>query len=54
MTMLVVTHEMNFARDVSTQVVFMDDGQIVEARAAQDMFANPQHPRTRSFLEHML
>lgn len=54
MTMLVVTHEMNFARDVSTQVVFMDDGQIVEARAAQDMFANPKHPRTRSFLEHML
>lgn len=54
MTMLVVTHEMNFARDVSTRVVFMDQGQILEARAAADMFSSPQHPRTRSFLEHML
>lgn len=53
MTMLVVTHEMNFARDVSTEVVFMDQGQIVEARPAGEMFADPQHPRTRSFLEHM-
>jgi polar amino acid transport system ATP-binding protein len=54
MTMLVVTHEMNFARDVSTHVVFMDQGQILEARVAAEMFASPQHPRTRSFLEHML
>ena len=54
MTMLVVTHEMNFARDVSTHVVFMDQGQILEARPAAEMFANPSHPRTRSFLEHML
>ena len=54
MTMLVVTHEMNFARDVSTHVVFMDQGQILEARAAAEMFASPQHPRTRAFLEHML
>ena len=54
MTMLVVTHEMNFARDVSTEVVFMDQGQIVEARSAGEMFADPRHPRTRSFLEHML
>lgn len=54
MTMLVVTHEMNFARDVSSRVIFMDDGQIVEAQAAQAFFANPQQARTRSFLEHML
>ncbi len=54
MTMLVVTHEMNFARDVSSRVIFMDDGQIVEAQTAQAFFANPQQARTRSFLEHML
>lgn len=54
MTMLVVTHEMAFARDVSTRVVFMDDGEILEARAARAMFLSPAHPRTRAFLEHML
>ena len=54
MTMLVVTHEMNFARDVSTSVVFMDQGEIIEARPAGEMFADPSHPRTRCFLEHML
>jgi len=54
MTMLVVTHEMNFARDVSTSVVFMDQGEIIEARPAGEMFTDPRQPRTRSFLEHML
>ena len=54
MTMLVVTHEMNFARDVSTRVIFMDQGEIVEAGSAADMFSAPQHARTRAFLEHML
>ena len=54
MTMLVVTHEMNFARDVSTRVVFMDKGEIVEAGSAAAMFSNPQHARTRAFLEHVL
>jgi len=54
MTMLVVTHEMNFARDVSTSVVFMDQGEIIEARPAGEMFSDPHHPRTRCFLEHML
>ena len=52
--MLVVTHEMAFAREVSTSVVFMDEGEIVEARPAGEMFASPEHPRTRAFLEHML
>jgi len=54
MTMLVVTHEMAFAREVSSRVVFMDDGEIVEERPAGEMFARPEHPRTRAFLEHML
>jgi polar amino acid transport system ATP-binding protein len=54
MTMLVVTHEMNFARDVSTRVVFMDQGEIVETGTADALFSNPQHARTRAFLDHML
>ena len=54
MTMLVVTHEMNFARDVSTQVVFMDQGEIVETGSAAAIFSDPQHARTRAFLDHML
>ncbi len=54
MTMLVVTHEMSFARDVSTRTIFMDGGEIVEARPATEMFSNPAHPRTRAFLDHML
>jgi polar amino acid transport system ATP-binding protein len=54
MTMLVVTHEMAFAREVSTRVVFMDEGEIVEARPPGEMFTSPEHPRTRAFLEHML
>ncbi|MCL2309727.1 MAG: amino acid ABC transporter ATP-binding protein [Proteobacteria bacterium] len=54
MTMLVVTHEMAFAREVSTQTIFMDDGEIVEARPPAELFAHPEHQRTRAFLEHML
>jgi len=54
MTMLVVTHEMAFAREVASRVVFMDGGEIVEARPARDLFAAPEHPRTRAFLENML
>ena len=54
MTMIVVTHEMGFARDVSTRTLFMDGGEIVEARPAAEMFSNPEHPRTRAFLDHML
>ncbi len=53
MTMLVVTHEMAFARDVSTRTVFMDGGDIVEAGAPGDLFGNPQQPRTQAFLNHM-
>ena len=54
MTMLVVTHEMAFAREVASRVVFMDGGEIIESRPARDIFAAPEHPRTRAFLENML
>ena len=54
MTMVVVTHEMAFAREVASRVIFMDEGNIVEARPARELFAAPQHPRTRAFLENML
>lgn len=53
MTMLVVTHEMAFARDVSSRVIFMDGGEIVEEQPAASFFANPLQPRTRAFLNHL-
>src|SRR5580704_5196392 len=54
MTMLVVTHEMGFAREVANRVVFMDAGQIIEANTPQEFFANPQHARTKLFLSQIL
>lgn len=54
MTMLVVTHEMAFARDVSSHVVFMADGVIAEQGAPAQLFENPQNPRTREFLSRFL
>ena len=54
MTMLVVTHEMGFAREVANRVIFMDGGAIVEQAPAEAFFANPQHERTQAFLENML
>jgi general L-amino acid transport system ATP-binding protein len=54
MTMLVVTHEMGFAREVADRIVFMDEGQIIEANTPADLFANPQHARTRLFLSQIL
>ena len=54
LTMLVVTHEMNFARDVSNRVVFMDGGVIVEDDLPENLFSNPRHPRTREFLSRIL
>ena len=54
MTMVVVTHEMGFAREVASRAIFMDEGNIVEARPARELFAAPAHPRTRTFLENML
>ena len=52
--MLVVTHEMAFAREVAHRVCFMDKGQIVEERAARAFFEDPHHERARAFLEHVL
>ncbi|MBQ8103576.1 MAG: amino acid ABC transporter ATP-binding protein [Afipia sp.] len=54
MTMLVVTHEMGFAREVADRVVFMDAGQIVEANTPDKFFSNPQHARTKLFLSQIL
>jgi general L-amino acid transport system ATP-binding protein len=54
MTMLVVTHEMTFARQVADRIVFMDEGQIVEINAPGGFFANPQHERTKVFLSQIL
>ena len=54
MTMVVVTHEMGFAREVGDRVVFMDGGYIVEQGNPRDVIANPQHKRTKDFLSKML
>ena len=54
LTMLVVTHEMGFARDVSDRVVFMDGGVIVESDVPEVVFTRPKHPRTREFLSRIL
>ena len=54
MTMLVVTHEMGFARQVANRMVFMDEGQIVEVAPPAEFFANPQHERTKLFLSQIL
>jgi general L-amino acid transport system ATP-binding protein len=54
MTMLCVTHEMGFAREVADRVIFMDAGQIVESNAPEDFFSNPQHPRSKLFLSQIL
>jgi polar amino acid transport system ATP-binding protein len=53
MTMIVVTHEMGFAREVANRVIFMDKGEIIEQGNPEDVFGNPQHPRTQVFLNHM-
>jgi general L-amino acid transport system ATP-binding protein len=54
MTMLVVTHEMGFAREVANRIVFMDEGQIIESNAPEQFFANPHHERTKLFLSQIL
>ena len=54
MTMLVVTHEMGFAREVAQRVAFMDQGELITARPAGEFFADPGHERARAFLQHML
>ena len=54
MTMVVVTHEMGFAKEVGTRLLFMDDGYIVEEGIPSEVFDNPQHPRTKEFLRKVL
>ncbi len=54
MTMLCVTHEMGFARQVADRVIFMDQGQIVEQNVPEEFFSNPQHERTQLFLSQIL
>ncbi len=54
MTMLVVTHEMGFAREVADRVIFMADGHIVEQGLPQDIFNNPQSERLQNFLKSIL
>jgi ABC-type polar amino acid transport system ATPase subunit len=53
MTMLVVTHEMQFAREVGTRVLFMDRGRILEDAPTAAFFARPEHPRGREFLRRI-
>ena len=54
MTMIIVTHEMNFAKEVADRVIFMADGVIQEEGRPSDLFNNPENPRTRAFLDNML
>ena len=54
MTMVVVTHEMGFAREVGNRVLFMDEGKIVEQGTPTEIFGNPQHPRLQEFLSKVL
>ena len=54
MTMVVVTHEMGFAREVASRVLFMDDGMVVEEGSPEKLFGNPQNQRTKDFLGKIL
>ena len=54
MTMVVVTHEMGFAREVATRVLFMDEGQVMEENSPQEFFAHPKNERTKEFLSKVL
>ena len=54
MTMVIVTHEMGFAREVGTRILFMDEGEIKEQNEPQAFFSNPQHPRLKEFLSKVL
>ena len=52
MTMVIVTHEMSFARDVSNRVIFMENGYIVEDGTPEEVIVNPKNPRTKEFLSN--
>ena len=54
MTLVIVTHEMGFAREIATRVLFMDEGRILEDNTPEEIFSNPQNPRTKEFLSKVL
>jgi polar amino acid transport system ATP-binding protein len=54
MTMIIVTHEMAFARDVADRVCFLDNGRILEEAPPSKLFSNPENPRTRQFLQRII
>jgi len=54
MTMVIVTHEMGFAKEVATKVMFMDGGKVLEENSPEEFFSNPQHPRAKEFLSKVL
>ena len=54
LTMVIVTHEMGFAREVASRVLFMDGGNIVEDGTPDEVFGNPKHPRLKEFLSKIL
>jgi polar amino acid transport system ATP-binding protein len=54
MTMMVVTHEMGFAREVGDKLIFMDEGQVVEEGVPAEVLSNPRHERTQAFLSKVL
>ena len=54
MTMVVVTHEMGFAKEVADRVIFMADGEILEEKTPEDLFSNPEHPKAQQFLASVL
>lgn len=54
MTMICVTHEMGFARNVANRVIFMDEGEVVEQNSPSEFFDNPQNERTKEFLSQIL
>ena len=54
MTMVIVTHEMGFARDVADRVCFLDNGQILEEAPPKTLFSNPENPRTKQFLQRII
>lgn len=54
MTMVVVTHEMGFAKEVANKVMFMDNGEVIEAGSPEQLFGNPQHERTKAFLNRVI
>jgi general L-amino acid transport system ATP-binding protein len=54
MTMIVVTHEMGFAKTIADRVIFMDEGDVVEENEPNEFFTNPQHERTQLFLSQIL